>query len=321
MMYFRLNYIVKPLGIDDDNVIRFEMKKPELVSVELRRLADAEMNKNYVKGDMVCMAVLQKKPTRNIRLWLAHPEMPQPPGFTDFAQETHNALSGAVVRAVKLWRWRIGYRSDQHPIRFWKSFEWSVNGNDWNPAPMGIQLHLSAGIPIPKKITDELIESILRLSQGDTEEPFAHELFQEAWSQRLDNPRSAVVMGIAAAETGLKHLISTLAPGSAWLVENTQSPPLVHMLQDYLPTLPTRLKIKGKVLPPPKWLIDTMKKGVGLRNQIVHGHPIQLASDTVHDVLQAVHDLLYLFDLYGGYEWAAQRFSVRMQSSLVNEPE
>jgi len=126
-------------------------------------------------------------------------------------------------------------------------------------------------------------------------------------------------MGIAAAETGLKHLISTLAPAAAWLVENTQSPPLVQMLEDYLPKLPTRIRIKGKVLPPPKWLIDTIKKGVRLRNQIVHGHPIHLASDAVHDVLQAVHDLLYLFDLYAGHEWAAQRFSVRMQSSLVNE--
>src|SRR5437870_12488708 len=126
-------------------------------------------------------------------------------------------------------------------------------------------------------------------------------------------------MGIAAAETGVKHLISTLVPAAAWLVENTQSPPLVRMLKEYLPLLPTRVRINEKVLPPPKWLMDEIQKGVFLRNHIVHGHAIQLASDALREVLQAVHDLLYLFDLYAGHAWAVQHFSVRMQSSLANE--
>jgi hypothetical protein len=146
----------------------------------------------------------------------------------------------------------------------------------------------------------------------------AQELFQEAWGQRDANPRSALVMGIAAAETGVKHLISTLVPAAAWLVENTQSPPLIRMLEEYLPLLPTRLRIKGKVLPPPKWLIAEIKKGVNLRNKIVHGHKIELKSDALLEILKAVHDLLYLFDLYAGHEWAAQRLSVRMCSSLAN---
>ena len=244
-----------------------------------------------------------------------------PSGFPDFVEEAHKALSYAAVRAVKLWRWRIGYRSDQNPIRRFKSFEWSIDGEDWKPAPVGIELGLRAGIP-RSKITDELVESILSLSQSDIEEPLAHELFQEAWGQRDANPRSALVMGIAAAETGVKHLISTLVPAAErpkWLVKHTQSPPLVRLLEEYLPLLPTRLKIKGKVLPPPTWLIEEIRDGVTRRNKIVHGDKTELKSDSLLEILKAVHDLLYLFDLYAGHEWAAQHLSVRMCSSLANE--
>ncbi len=87
MIYFRLRYIVKSLGIYSENLIRFEM--PALVSVELRRLTDAELRKNYGQDDLLCTAVLQKPPTRKIGLWLANPEELQPPGFSDFAHEAH----------------------------------------------------------------------------------------------------------------------------------------------------------------------------------------------------------------------------------------
>jgi hypothetical protein len=60
MMYFRLRYLVKSLGMDGENSIRFAMKKPELVSVELRRLVEAEIDKNALKGDLICTAVVQK---------------------------------------------------------------------------------------------------------------------------------------------------------------------------------------------------------------------------------------------------------------------
>jgi hypothetical protein len=33
----------------------------------------------------------------------------------------------------------------------------------------------------------------------------------------------------------------------------------------------------------------------------------------------AVRDLLYLYDLYAGHEWAVQYLSVQMRSSLASE--
>lgn len=316
MIYFRLSCIVKSLGIHGENLIRFEI--PELVSVELRPLADAEISKHYTKGDLLCTAVLQKKPTRKIGLWLANPEEPQSSGFSDFANEARHDLAHAAVRAVKFWRWRSGYRGDQNPIKFFKPLEWSVDGHNWTPLPNSLRLNATFGIPFAQ-VTDEIVESVLSLSGDNAQEPLAQELFQEAWSQCDVKPRSSLVMGIAAAETGVKHLMSTLVPEARWLVEETQSPPFVRMLTEYPPKLPAGLRINGKVLPPPQWLIEIIKKGVGLRNDIVHGHQIQLKSDSLREVLDAIHALLYLCDLYSGHKWAWQWLSSRMQSSLANE--
>lgn len=51
-------------------------------------------------------------------------------------------------------------------------------------------------------------------------EPVAHELWREAWNLRHANPRSSLVIGVAAAEVGLKQLIAALVPDAASLVEN-----------------------------------------------------------------------------------------------------
>src|SRR6185295_7224085 len=120
----------------------------------------------------------------------------------------------------------------------------------------------------------EVVESIVELWNSDAEEPLAHELFQEAWSQHTsqhNNPRSALVMSIAAAEIGMKDLIATLLPEAewpAWLAENTAAPPWVQLLKEVLPTLPARLAFHGKVLPPQEWMLEILEKGVNLRNQV-----------------------------------------------------
>jgi hypothetical protein len=201
MIYFRLCLIAKPLSIDSEDVIRFTLRKPEPVSVELRRLADTELGEHYHKGDVLCTALLQKMPTRKISLWVAMPEGPLLAGFSDFTNEAYRVLSDAAVHALKLWRWRMGYPTEPNPVRFLKSFEWSGNSNDWTPIWNVFKLNISVGFPVRKetKISDDIVESLKNLSLDNMQEPLGHELFQEAWSQRDDNPRSSPVMGIAAA--------------------------------------------------------------------------------------------------------------------------
>jgi hypothetical protein len=283
MIHFRLRLVANLLSIDSEDVISFTMIKPEPVSVELRRLADAELGEHYRKGDVICTAALQKTPTRKSSLLVAKSEGPLPAGFSDFTHEAHHALSDAAVHALKLWRWRMGYPTEPNPVRFLKSFEWSGNSNDWTPIRNVFKPNMSFDFSVRKetKVTEDIVESLKSLSLDNAQEPLSHELFQEAWSQRDDNPRSSLVMGIAAAETGVKHLMSTLVPAAAWLVEEIPSPPLVQIPEKYVPSLHARLTINGKVLPLPDWLMKILTKGVQLRNKIVHGHQIELKSDSL----------------------------------------
>jgi len=76
-----------------------------------------------------------------------------------------------------------------------------------------------------------------------------------------------------------------------------QPPPLVSMLTDYLPLLPVRARIHGSLPFAPKTMTDAFKKGVQLRNKTAHaGEGVR--SDTLKEILTAVHDLLYLLDVY-----------------------
>lgn len=155
------------------------------------------------------------------------------------------------------------------------------------------------------------------LVEGSTTEPLGHELYREAWQQKTENPRSALVIGLAAAEVGFKQCVSTLTPTSQWLMENVPSPPLVSMVKNYLPLLPTKLKIYGKVLPPPSKLTKAIQKGVETRNKTIHvGNPAP-APEELESLLLAIRDLLYILDYYCGAEWALDNVRPEIRSELL----
>ncbi len=55
--------------------------------------------------------------------------------------------------------------------------------------------------------------------------------------------------------------------------------------------------------------MNTLKKAVLLRNDIVHGRGESLSGKTVDSVLTAVRDLLYFLDVAQGREWAIYHLS------------
>jgi hypothetical protein len=129
---------------------------------------------------------------------------------------------------------------------------------------------------VKKEYTGDELQSVQELTTMGSYEPLGHELFHEAWELRNDNPRSSLVIGLAAAETGFKQFSSNLIPEASWLIQNVPSPPLVKMLQNFLPQIPTKNKIYGKTLSPPQDFLDILTKGNNLRNDIVHGKKIEL---------------------------------------------
>jgi hypothetical protein len=59
-------------------------------------------------------------------------------------------------------------------------------------------------------------------------------------------------------------------PDAEWLANNVPTPPLDKLVSNYLPMLPAKLKIEGKVLKPSKRIRSAIRKGIEARNASVH---------------------------------------------------
>lgn len=233
----------------------------------------------------------------------------------DFSLRVNAELGEAVKRTVDVLRWRGAIHGPHSPLSSSRS-DWSSDGKEWHMFPQGALIARLGISSHTVHIFERNLAGINGLLAAGAAEPLGHRLFREAWGQRAGNPRSALVIGVAALEVRLKELVSSLAPEAEWLVGNVPSPPLVRMLQEYLPLLPVKSKIGGKVLPPPQEIIESLKKGVSLRNQIAHTGGKPLKYDTLEEVLLAVRDVLWLLDYYGGFEWAYEHLRDQTKAQL-----
>lgn len=158
----------------------------------------------------------------------------------------------------------------------------------------------------------ELME-VAALATSDAREPLPHQLLREAWNLHYRNPRGSLVIGVAAAEVGLKQLIAILVPYSRWLVEELPLPPLVSMMKNYLPELPIRAQVERNRRCP-KHLRTALDAAVTERNAVVH-RGID-PSVNLRQTLIAVREFLYLLDLYAGQAWAASHLSEETIAAL-----
>lgn len=137
-------------------------------------------------------------------------------------------------------------------------------------------------------------------------EPLGHQLLREAWNLHNRNPRSSLVIGITAAEVGLKQLIAELVPAVRSLVADLPSPPLAKMMKHTLPDLPIRADVP-RDRRCPRDLRSRLDQAVQERNLVVH----QGAQPTrsLRETLGAVREFLYLLDFYAGHPWAVEQLS------------
>ncbi len=226
-----------------------------------------------------------------------------PKSLQVFVEELSKELPNYTDNFIRTLRWRGNASGPHQALQRQGMLEWSLDNKTWHHIP-AIPWSRPAEHTEMLKVTDEIGSDVEQLVRDDIREPLGHELFYEAMHLRPDSQRSALVLGIAAVEVGLKQCISILAPHTDWLIRNLPSPPIVKILQEYLPTLPAKNTVQGKVLPPPKRIIDEIRKGVELRNKVVHSKVEPLKYETLRDILWAVRDLLWLFDYYAGHAWA-----------------
>jgi len=195
---------------------------------------------------------------------------------------------------VGLFRWRQGIaEGPPDPCHTLKA-RYSEDGEVWRDVMLVRSVKIRFGLPFWSTQDDDVCRQVVELAISGTEEPLGRQLFREAWSQKDSRPRSALVIGVAAAEVGFKKLVGSLVPQAQWLVDEIQTPSLSKMLSRFLPTLPVRARFEGYSLRPPKALLRQLDKAVDQRNKLVHAGEPPPRWDELEEMLRAVNDFLWI---------------------------
>lgn len=227
-------------------------------------------------------------------------------------------LDAAIRRTVKLVRCRWALPAPHNPFSYRRS-DYSIDGTVWHTLPTNFSISMEgiSSFALAEKQRDLLTE----LLSSNAEEPLAHELLREAADLRHIAPRSALLIGVSALEVGFKALVADLVPNAGWLVEEAPTPPVVRMLKLYLPKLPVRLSIGGRVLSPPTPILDELEKAIHARNKVTHAGGEPLAGESLVRKLRAVEDVLWLLDYYAGREWALRHLRRETRVALTGVAE
>jgi hypothetical protein len=233
--------------------------------------------------------------------WDALPESVQ-----SLLESAERDLGRVAMRTHRLLRWFLALEGEHNPFLVW-SYSWSPDGTAWQDLPRKVPIRLASAVPTlrPSLPIKEAIEKALGAGR---DEPAGHELLREALHQVEQNPRSALIVGMAAAEVGFKEFASRAAPVCSWLVTEAPSPNLLLMLTKLFPDILTYLKAipdlqfvqgkdkKGYNDP----VLRELQRGVTMRNELVHKPASAPDAEDVKPVLAAVRDLLGMFDHYSG---------------------
>jgi hypothetical protein len=251
-----------------------------------------------------------------------------PSCYRSFIMDLHRELDSIASDIFNTLRWRLGIDGGPHRlISCPTSLRWQDDSAEMAPdaydfleqqIPIGVSeitfpesQELDFGVRNRRAVEELLAKEAVQ--------PLHHDLFREAWQNRNVNPRSALVIGIASLETALKTTICELHEPIRWILENLPSPSVDKLLREYLPQLPARNDLNGKVRRPPVQLITAIKKGVEQRNRLVHGREDAFSSSDLRGLLIAIRDVLYLLDYYRGHDWALDRIRSEVVSQLLGE--
>lgn len=223
-------------------------------------------------------------------------------GCIDFAKSAYNDLNSFATRTFRAIRWRENIKGNNHFYSDIK-FYWSLNGDDWRPFPFG----MSAKVRIVNRlsISSDLKEFAFQTVSSGKSEPLAYELLRESKNLSYNrHSRSALLIGIAAIETGVKQCIAYLKPDTQWLIENMPSPNLVQILRDYVSTLPVNFEINVSSPFPKSTILDPLRDLVHMRNTIAHGGNVDISEDKLNLMHRVASDVLRIIDVYMGHTWA-----------------
>jgi hypothetical protein len=177
---------------------------------------------------------------------------------------------------------------------------WSIDGQEWHPMPMNITASGRSGVIPP--IRDEAREDVQSYLDQGVDAPLSHALWREAWDLRGSTPRSALLIGMAALEVGVKQYISAVLPDTQWLLEELPAPPVDRLLGDYIPGLPTLSGTPAHQLDPK--VRKVIRDAQNLRNKVAHAGRPDVDRQTLELTLETIRGVLWNLDVYRGFRWA-----------------
>jgi hypothetical protein len=317
-VFFRHELTARNLAFSENEELEIAFNSPHQITVTLRRLRADELKFREESGDILCVVTAQKDPPIELREYFE--KIPPPattPQLEQFGDQIGGELWDYAERTIRLLRWRSGRSGPYIPIRHYGKLEWSLDREHWHHSPRSRpHIMVDFGPPEPQQIKP-FGEAVAIMMQQQAEEPLGHELFREAWELRTGNPRSALVLGIAAAEVGFKQCIGTIFPDAEELANPNWSPPLKNLLPRYLPKLYARATINGHALSPPNRWLEIREEGRLIRNQIAHRTRAPLPREKLREILGVIRAWLYLLDIYCGHVWALERLEEKSRKELL----
>jgi hypothetical protein len=198
-----------------------------------------------------------------------------PAHLKEFLFGVRRKLWNAIGATYKILRWRHALPGGAAPFSA-HAFQW-FDGTHWRWLPFVESWSFELDLTEFRFSTGSALEATTFLERG-ADEPVAHELWREAWTQRRENPRSALVIGMSAAEVGVKDFLAKRVPEAAWLVIEAPTPDLLKILTTYLPTLidPAIHRLQFRKGREPKSrdyadpVLRDLQNGQTLRNRTAH---------------------------------------------------
>jgi hypothetical protein len=232
------------------------------------------------------------------------------PFLSEPLAKVSDELLGSISLVVGLARWRCD-RPGPVSLQSAGELEWSVDRSHWLADPRQAPVVTASFGPDLVVTPTRRADNIDDMIKKGASEPLHQSLLREAQSLQHDNPRSALAIGVAAAEIAVKALVSDSVPTAAWLVQNLPSPPIAKIMADYIPLLPNMPKVNERPATFPPSLIKQVTTATNLRNELVHGKREGTDTERVAEALSAAEDVVWLTDYFQGQQWAIYPCSTR----------
>ncbi len=328
-MFFQFTSEVTGLAshLGKSDALEFCFDRPRVVSVRLSKTYPDGL-KPREPSDAICTSTTTAEPSdAKIKAelkagWVVpvvEGKIKEGDPTLEFIDRVLADLRALMMSTVTLFRWRQGLaEGPPDPCHTLKA-RYSDNGEVWREVLLVRSIKIRQGLTYWSTLDDGICKQVVELASAGTEEPLGRQLFREAWSQKDSRPRSALVIGVAAAEVGFKKLVGTLVPGAQWLVDEVQTPSLSRMLSKFLPTLPVKARLVGKSIRPPRALLSQLEKAVERRNKLVHAGEPPPRWDELDEMLRAVNDFLWICDVYQGHVWAVKHISIEMLNAWKSD--